>query len=493
MKIAKRLAAIVLVLVIFSSVFSISCFADGRSTISCKTTATVGETITVKLNVLPDNTDKEIIGIEGNFTYDDSRFSYIDDDQSKNDSGGNIKFAIDASSLNFSFKVISAGKGVVGASNIIYSGGANNSQYNVAGSSVTINITDAAATPEPAAVVGISSLRLSGAELSPAFSANVTSYRAEVKNSVEKINISAAPNAGCTVTGTGEVTLDDGENTFTVTATANDGKKKSYTIKIKRLTLEETALLEAQENSGDPLSVTVGEKTLKLVQDISALPVPKNFKASTVEYSGQQVGVLTDDKYILYYLSDESLGITDYYVYNSDKDEFEQLIYLLVDEKLYIYVPESKDIVPPEGYYGDIYTLTSGAANVYRSENGKMSDFCWINMYNNGTTEYYRYDTENGIIQRSPDFEVVKAAKEVPQDDGFSLDKITTSGKIIIVLIALAFLGIIALIILLIVKVVRRENDFLVGFDAEESELSMSFINSEDIDLDVITDNKVKK
>ncbi len=491
MKITKKILAALIAVVVLASALSLTCVADGRSTISCKTTATVGETITVTLRISPDAKDNEIIGVEGNFTYDADKLSYVDNDTAKNDSGGSVRFAlVNSSSTTFMFKVVSAGKCVVGANNITYSGGADNSQYNVTGSSVSINITDAAAEQEVKTIAALSSLRLSGTELSPAFSKNTTSYSAQVSNTVEKINVSATPAAGCKVTGTGEVKLDYGENKHTVTVTADDGSKKVYTITIKRLTAEEAAALEAEKNVENPLAVKVGEKDLTIVKDISEITVPKGFEQISLDFKEEQIGVITDESYTLYYLHDATQNTTNLYTYDSEKDEFSALTYVLLDDRLYIWEPEIEDAIAPQGYYSDIFALTAGSAPVYRSENQKMADFCWLNVYYDGETGYYRYDTKQGVLQRSPDFVIAIATDVVAEPDGFSLStlmNISLVGKIILALMLIAIIVVVVLVVLLIVKLTNRDDDDSIVFDTMGEE--MEFVSSEEIDLSRISED----
>ncbi len=99
----------------------------------------------------------------------------------------------------------------------------------------------------PSADSGLGSLSLSAGTLSPAFDAGTTAYAATVDNSVTTVAVTAeAASAYGTVTvtpdgsddpGTGEteVTLAVGENTITVTVTAEDGTRTTYSLTVTRL------------------------------------------------------------------------------------------------------------------------------------------------------------------------------------------------------------------------------------------------------------------
>jgi hypothetical protein len=81
----------------------------------------------------------------------------------------------------------------------------------------------------------LATLALSAGTLTPAFSADVTSYTASVANSVSSITITAtAASAAATVEGADAKTLVVGANPFTLTVTAEDKTVKTYTITVTR-------------------------------------------------------------------------------------------------------------------------------------------------------------------------------------------------------------------------------------------------------------------
>ncbi len=494
----KTVSIIIAVMVVLSAA-SFICLADGSSSISCNTKATVGQTQSITLSISPSSDDAEIWGVEGVFSYDPNMLSYIDTTGAvANNSGGSIKFTITGTgsgkaSATFNFNVISAGKCVVSANSIKYSGGADNSSYNVSGSSVSINITDASAPEQTKTPAALTTLKISNATLTPAFSPSVTSYTATVKNPIDSVNITATAAGGGSVTGTGKFSLDVGDNKRSVTAVGTDGSKKIYNITIKRLTEEETAQLEEEELKNDPLFVEIDEVSYKVVKEIGELPIPEGYTQGTTEYNGQTVLCLNDDnsKYNLYYLNNESTGEATFFTYDEENIAFKPLTYLLLNNKLYISESEPEGAIAPVGFFDDVYNLTAGTADVYRSEDSGMADFCWLYIYFDGDEGYYRYDTDQKTIQRAPDFKVGSAADSVVNDDGFSFADISTQGKIILILLGLATIFIIVIIILLIIKFTRRENEIIGGFDtdAEIPDFSAVFDTPEEIDINMMSDN----
>ena len=73
-------------------------------------------------------------------------------------------------------------------------------------------------------------------ELKPAFDKNTTEYTAYVPYTYYNINVNAKPEVDTTtISGDGKHDLEQGENTIVVTAIAEDGTTKDYTIKVTRV------------------------------------------------------------------------------------------------------------------------------------------------------------------------------------------------------------------------------------------------------------------
>ncbi|MGI5974056.1 MAG: cadherin-like beta sandwich domain-containing protein, partial [Oscillospiraceae bacterium] len=96
-----------------------------------------------------------------------------------------------------------------------------------------------AAQQTPSTDAALSALTVTGATITPAFSADTLAYTASVVNSATSVTIAATANGSkAVVTGNvGVKALTVGENTFTVTVTAEDGSTtKSYAVTIVRAT-----------------------------------------------------------------------------------------------------------------------------------------------------------------------------------------------------------------------------------------------------------------
>lgn len=89
----------------------------------------------------------------------------------------------------------------------------------------------------------LSSLSVSGYELTPSFSSSRLSYEIVLPSGTKSISVSASPSdPAATVTGTGEITIGSGNNVIKLVVTAPSGSQRTYTI---------TAFVEPDRQKGD--------------------------------------------------------------------------------------------------------------------------------------------------------------------------------------------------------------------------------------------------
>lgn len=125
------------------------------------------------------------------------------------------------------------------------------------------------------------------------FKRDNTSYTVEVPNELEEVEVYAeAVNPNAKITGTGKISLKEGENTVNVEVTAPDGKtKKTYTLVITRTASAEnenpgettddntdkifglSQLLVKGQNLSPKFSEDVYEYTIGLTEDLSSLEI----------------------------------------------------------------------------------------------------------------------------------------------------------------------------------------------------------------------------
>lgn len=140
------------------------------------------------------------------------------------------------------------------------------------------------------------------------FTPGTTTYNVTVPENVENVEVYAtAQDSGATIAGTGNKTLDYGENTLSVVGTAEDGTTKTYTINVTREgeELVEEAIEEATEIVNGLSNITIGD-----------LKLSPSFKTGVYEYTVKYIGedtsldirtVTTDPSYTVEIIGNEEL------------------------------------------------------------------------------------------------------------------------------------------------------------------------------------------
>ncbi len=474
--------------------------------ISTSGTPKVGETIRVNLSV---SADKAIYAADSTLNYDGSVLQLVRVDgvnSSDYDVGNGSVHIVDANfgendksaSYSVTFKVLKAGR-----SSLSYNGSCADIDWNEVSFSKSSSVTVQAAqnskpSSKPASSSSSSSsassdssskksdlpsnadlqtLSVSGALLSPAFSASTTSYTVQVDKDVEKITVSASPaDSKAKITGGGAYTLDMGTNYYAITVVAQDGTKKTYSLAVKRGTDEEI----------DVLAVTVKGTKYHVCDDLSKVKALSGFSVRKAVYNGVDVDVFTDkeNRLALYYLTEDASGKGDYFIYQDQRDSFKPLDYITWNNRNYIFVDDGL-YDPPEGYTAETIKIVKAATKAYLYSDEQYADFYVVYCIVDGEGGYYRYDSVEKTLQRLPVFPETAAVNtdepktqpaqtEETETNWFS--ELSKTGKIAVLLFAVVALCLIFLIIFLpIIALVKKkrsrkaeEKAFDFSFDAVE-------------------------
>ena len=349
-----------------------------------------------------------------------------------------------------------------GSSNITVSGGVygfeETENYNV-GASATLTVSDAA---KPG-VATLKLLSLSEGTLSPAFSSGRTSYTAKVKYEVTSCKVFATATDGkATVAVGGKEALAVGKNTRTVTVTAQNGTQKTYTIVITRMAEGEKTGEESKPEdntaSTDNSAVIDGVK-YSIATDLSGFKLPNGFKATTASHGGAEVAVAqdTDANFTVYYLKGENSESYLPYILEADGETFKKLKFATFGNNTYIFadIPEDKSV--PDGFYPSSVKIGDFDITAYKSPDESLSDFYYTYCFFDKGFGFYRYDSAEGVLQRSPEFKLTDTNTEKPKSGGFisRFGSLSSNAKIIVIGIAVLIIGAVILVILLIRRVVK--------------------------------------
>lgn len=197
-------------------------------------------------------------------------------------------------SVTFRVKNVAAGSKVTAeVRDTVLSDGATDSRVGTVGWSATVK-------PPLSGDNRLASLAAANATISPAFSADVTSYTAAVPFEVSKLTITAkAADGNARVSVNSPVLKAGGTTNVTVTVTAENGAKKTYTIRVTRaqdphyVPSANNALASIQVDGyvlSPPFSAEVGRYVVWLPYETERIAVsatPADGKASVTVQGGE--------------------------------------------------------------------------------------------------------------------------------------------------------------------------------------------------------------
>ena len=237
----------------------------------------------------------------------------------------------------------------------------------------------------------LSSLSVSEGTLSPKFSAGTTTYKVDLTSDVEKLTISAkAKDSKAKVSGTGEKELKIGENNFTVTVTAEDGSKKTYTISVY-VTEKPTQF------------VKLGDQSLGILNDLSKVDVPKGFEKTTIKIDDKDVTALQnkDLRLTLLYLQTEDEK-TGFYIYDVDNNKvLRQYQTLTVNGKTYVIMDAPENLEEVQGLEKSTIKIGDLEMNGWKFNEETLSHYTLVYLMNDaGESGLYTYEDTEGTLQK---------------------------------------------------------------------------------------------
>ena len=239
----KRIISLAIALMLCVSLFAVTAFAASASaSLTGPGTVRAGDIITLTFNL----NGSGIFGASGTLSYDSSQLTLTGTSQ-KIGNGWAVEFngnnfvaydnnlakPINSNTALFAatFKVGNVATGTaikVSYTSVTASDG--NADANIGTVSYSATIAAPMSTDN-----NLKSLTVSNATISPAFSAGTTNYTAEVPFEVSKLNVSATANDSKAKVSVNSPNLTpNGTTKVTVTVTAENGSKKTYTISVKR-------------------------------------------------------------------------------------------------------------------------------------------------------------------------------------------------------------------------------------------------------------------
>ena len=233
----------------------------------------------------------------------------------------------------------------------------------------------------------LSSLSVDGVELVPSFDKDTTSYIVDLEPGTTSINVNAEKaNKYASVSGTGNISVQEGSNNVNVVVTAENGSKRTYTI---------TAVVKEYA----PINVTLNNRDFTVVRKRKELVKPDYYSDTTIKIGEDSVPGFYSEKtgYYLVGLKDVT-GVVELYSYNSADNTFSAYTSLEFN-KMNLVVLEADETKLPVGFQKDSITLDNKVITCYKND-----ELGIILVYGKsiitGEESFYEYENTDLTIQK---------------------------------------------------------------------------------------------
>ena len=330
-----------------------------------------------------------------------------------------------STTYTFTFKAIGSGSSSVTVKNA-YILGYDEKKMSTNVSPVTVKvITQEELEASYSKDNNLTSLTVSGHELSPKFDKNTTNYTLELDSLVESIKVSATKSdSKASVKGTGTINVSEGENTIKVVVTAENGSKKTYTIvaTVKEL---------------NPIKVNVKDKEYTIVKKAKLLTAPDNYVSKEITIEETKIPAFYNEinDYTLVGLKD-SEGKIELFLYNED-GTYKEYIETKFSGTSFQIIETDENI--PDGYKEAKVTINETEYKAYKDT--EDSEFALIYGRNLNTGEYgfYKYDTKENTLQRFNERDINKIVNNLEEE--YKLVLLTIGGILVCILLVVIFSG----------------------------------------------------
>lgn len=271
----------------------------------------------------------------------------------------------------------------------------------------------------------LTNLKVEGYNLSPSFNKNTTSYTVELPSEVEKIRVSATKESSyASVTGTGEVKVQEGENKIEIVVTSETGSKKIYTI-----------LVTVKDKN--PITVKVNDEEYTVIKRKSALEAPDGFEETSTTINETEVPAYQKEgfPYLLIGLK-TSEGKIKFFKYDQENSTYEEFKSITIEsytfyEKTPVDVPSDLEKIEE--------TINEEKYQAYKSKKDG-SIYLYGSLLTGNLTGWYRYSIEDDTLQ----YEEIKEEKK---EEAKETNEPDTKDVIIIALSTLSLLLFVSLIL----------------------------------------------
>lgn len=398
--------------------------AKGSMSLSAsKTTAMVGDTVTVTASY--SSSGDGIGSLDATFHYNSKAFEYLSCSGATASGGaGNIKMSY------FCTEATAPKKVTVSISLKAIAPGSGNFKWETEG--MYSDLDDLLGTPAGSLSVSVTNPTESGdatlktlvpnnGTLSPSFNKNITEYTVKVPYSVTTCLLrydTTDPNAQTSIAGSANLKV--GKNTRAVTVTAPNGNTKTYTVVITREEAPSTSSTTSTTNTDtstssttttapitppeDALEVEVDGKAMLVASDLPATALPANYTWDFVKLGdGIDVPAAKHEKgdLTLLYLMEKEGDAAGFYYYDAEADTFAPYHELKLPAAVYSVHSVSEEDTAPAGTVTGPFDYEGMVVTAYLYEDPALADFAILKATTpEGVTGLYVFDSAEKTFQR---------------------------------------------------------------------------------------------
>ena len=225
----------------------------------------------------------------------------------------------------------------------------------------------------------LKSIQVGEYALSPTFNKDTLEYTVSVPSTVNKVKIDATKESSyATVSGTGEVEVNEGVNTFEIKVLSETGSERIYKV-----------IVNVKDDN--PINVKINDSEYVVVKNAKNLETPSGYEAKTIKISNFDIPAFYSETtgFTLVPLKD-SKGDVSYAIYDETKNTY-TLYNENKSDQLILYIkniPNEK-----EGFQKTTIKINNETYEALQSEDGSLTLIYAMNIVT-GKENYYLYDKE---------------------------------------------------------------------------------------------------
>ncbi len=238
----------------------------------------------------------------------------------------------------------------------------------------------------------LASLVPSVGNLEPVFQADVTAYKLTVTKEITEVTFTATAQSNkAQVVVTGGTELRLGENTATITVTAENGSALTYNITIM---------------CGEAEKIQIGDEQYTFNYDFTDEQIPIGFTRTKIQYSGREYEAVTNANDSMKLVSLRNEETTGFFVYKESTKEFLPFVQIILSEGKYIIPLALNPTMAPFKENEKVSITYLGKQFEAWKLDDEFSIVCVMN--DEGKELLYRYDSIDGVFQRYVEVEEEK-------------------------------------------------------------------------------------